>query len=66
MPVIEITFFEGRPIEKKRELVKAVTDAMSRTMDLPPEGIHVILKEVKKDQWAVGGVLRSDKPAAKS
>ena len=60
MPVVEITLFEGRTIEKKRELVKAVTDAVSKTLNLDPQAIHILLREMKKDQWAVGGSLRSD------
>lgn len=65
MPFVELTFFEGRSIEEKRELVKSVTDAVSKSLHLPPDAIHVILREMKKDQWAVGGSLRSDKPAQK-
>jgi 4-oxalocrotonate tautomerase len=65
MPVVEITFFEGRPIEKKRELVASVTEAVSKSIGVDPEGIHVILREVRRDQWAGGGFLRSDRPAPK-
>jgi 4-oxalocrotonate tautomerase len=65
MPIVEITFFEGRPIEKKRQLVKSVTEAVANSIDVDPEGIHVILREVRRDQWAGGGLLRSDQPAPK-
>jgi 4-oxalocrotonate tautomerase len=65
MPLVEITFLEGRPIEKKRQLVKSVTEAVANSIDANPEGIIVILREVGRDQWASGGSLRSDTPAPK-
>ena len=64
MPVVEISFFE-RPVEKKRELVKKVTDAVAEVLEVDPEGIYVILREMRRDQWAGGGQLRSDRPAPK-
>ena len=61
LPVVEITFFEGRPIAKKRRLVKSVTAAVAKSIDVDPEGVHVILREVRRDQWSRGGILRSDR-----
>lgn len=66
MPIVEITFFEGRPIEKKRQLVKSVTEAVASSIDADPAGITVILREVRRDQWAGGGNLRSDGPPPKT
>ena len=66
MPVVEITFFEGRPLEKKRRLVKAVTGDVARILDVDPEGVHVILREIRRDQWGRGGILNSDRPKLKT
>ena len=61
MPVVEITFFEGRTMAKKRRLVKTVTAAVATSIDVDPEGVHVILREVRRDQWSRGGLLKSDR-----
>jgi len=53
--------FEGRTLEQKRAFVKAVTEAACTTLGSPPESVDVIITDVKKDNWASGGVLWADK-----
>lgn len=65
MPVVEITFFEGRTIEQKRQIAKEITDTISRVAGSRAEGIHVLFREIKKDQWASGGMLSADRQANK-
>ncbi|WP_114314068.1 tautomerase family protein [Thermus caldifontis] len=64
MVVLKVTLLEGRSLEKKRELVKRLTEVASRILYEPHEEVRVILYEVCKDQWAAGGVLLSDKEGA--
>jgi phenylpyruvate tautomerase PptA (4-oxalocrotonate tautomerase family) len=54
VPIVEITFFEYRPIEKRGELVKADIDAVSKSINVDAEGIHIILHDMRRDQWAGG------------
>ncbi len=61
MVVLKVTLLEGRSMEKKLELVKRLTEAAARHLKEPREEIRVILYEVRRDQWAAGGVLFSDK-----
>lgn len=61
MPTIHVEMFEGRTLEQKREFVKAVTEATVRTLGTSAEAVDVILTEVKKTDWATGGVLWSEK-----
>lgn len=61
MPTIRVEMFEGRTPEQKREFVKAVTEATVKTLGSSPEAVDVILSEVKKSDWASGGVLWSEK-----
>ena len=61
MVVLKVTLLEGRPPEKKRELVRRLTEMASRLRGEPYEEVRVILCEVRRDQWAAGGVLFSDK-----
>ncbi len=60
MPIITIKFLEGRNDDQKRDLVKDVTDAVSKNLNAPKENIHVILEEMKKTDYAVAGVRKSD------
>ena len=55
---------EGRPLDKKRELVRRLTEMAARVLGEPEGEVRVILYEVRRDQWAVGGVLFADKEGA--
>lgn len=61
MPVITIRFMEGRTLEQKRELVKVISEAVSRIAKTPLEGVHVIFEDVQRANWGRGGVLFADR-----
>lgn len=61
MPTIRVEMFEGRTPEQKRELVKALTEAACKTLGSSPEAVDVILTDIRKSDWATGGVLWSEK-----
>ncbi len=61
MPLVTVGLYEGRSIEKKRELVQAVTETVARVLNTPPESVWVILEDVPKQNWGAGGVLASDR-----
>ena len=61
MPIIRVEIFEGRSIEKKRELVEALTVETVRVLDCGEASVNVIIDEVKQENWAVGGKLYSDR-----
>jgi 4-oxalocrotonate tautomerase len=61
MPTIRVEMFEGRTPEQKREFVKAVTEATVKTLGSTPEAVDVIITDIKKSDWATGGVLWSEK-----
>lgn len=56
MPIISVIIAEGRPFEKKRNFIRALTDAAVRTMDVRPEQVRVILQETPLEHYAVAGV----------
>jgi len=60
MPVITV---EGGKIdvEKKRQLVKKLTDVVSEVYALPKEAIIILIKENSMENVGSGGVLVSDK-----
>ncbi|KRN16406.1 hypothetical protein FD14_GL002732 [Secundilactobacillus similis DSM 23365 = JCM 2765] len=50
----------GRSQEQLKNLVKDVTDAVSKNTGAPAEHVHVILSEMATNRYSVGGVLKSD------
>jgi 4-oxalocrotonate tautomerase len=61
MPVVTVELWEGRTVEQKRRLCRAITDAMIQHAGARPEALHVIIHEVAKENWALGGVLGIDR-----
>lgn len=61
MPVVIVEMWEGRSVEHKRRLVRAITEAMIEHADAKPDGLHVIIHEVPKQNWARAGVLGIDR-----
>jgi len=60
MPTFNIQLFDGRSLEQKRELVKAITEVTCQTLQCSPESVDIIIQDVKKENWATAGKLWSD------
>ncbi len=63
MPTLHVEFFEGRTVEQKRALAKELTEACVRVLGGSADSVDVIFQDVKRENWATGGVLWSDKAA---
>jgi 4-oxalocrotonate tautomerase len=61
MPVINIDGPAIKDIEKKRTLVKELTDAAVKAYGLPRGSIIVLVKENSPENVGVGGELVSDR-----
>jgi 4-oxalocrotonate tautomerase len=61
MPTIRVELMEGRTPEQKKNLVQALTQAVVDTLGSKPESVDVVLFDVKRSDWATGGVLWSEK-----
>jgi 4-oxalocrotonate tautomerase len=61
MPSVTIILKEGRTVEQKRELVKAVTEAIVRTVGAKPEAVHIVLQDEPAHNLATGGQLLLDR-----
>jgi 4-oxalocrotonate tautomerase len=64
MPIVRVNMFEGRSIEKKRELVEGITEVVARVCEVSPDGVHVLIEEVTRDNWGRGGIVASDRQTA--
>lgn len=65
MPVITVEMWEGRTVEQKRKLVKAITQAMVEHCNAKPDHLHVIIHDVPRDSWGRDGKLGIDSELAK-
>ena len=61
MPVVRISMYDGRDLDQKRQLVKEVTETVARVTGNPEAGVHVIIDEVKRENWSIGGKLKPDR-----
>jgi 4-oxalocrotonate tautomerase len=60
MPIIRVEMWEGRSAEQKRELVDVFTRELVRICGGSADGVHVVIDEIKKVNWGIGGSLCSD------
>lgn len=60
MPIIRVEMVAGRSLEQKRALAAALTRETARIVGTSPASIMVVIDEVAKDNWAVGGQLLAD------
>ena len=61
MPFLEINLWAGVDAKKKEALISRVTDVVTDIVDCPKEAVHIIIREVPKENWGVSGVQHSKK-----
>jgi phenylpyruvate tautomerase PptA (4-oxalocrotonate tautomerase family) len=52
--IIQITLNEGRTVELKKSLYKAIAEGLHRSVGVKPQDVFVSLVEVKKENWSFG------------
>ena len=61
MPLINIKMMAGRDDDKKRRLVKKMTDVICETLDCPADAVRISIEDMPPENYAIGGVLILDK-----
>lgn len=61
MPLVQLHILEGRSAEVKKRVIEEVTEALHRSLGAPRENIRVVIYEIPKSHWAVGGVTMEEK-----
>ena len=54
MPFVNIRILEGHSQERKDEIAKRVSAAISEVAQVPREVIWVVFEDISKDDWYVG------------
>ncbi|MDR8876557.1 2-hydroxymuconate tautomerase [Burkholderia multivorans] len=55
MPIAHLYILEGRDDEKKERLIAEVSEAICRSLDAPLESVRVIITEMPKEHFGIGG-----------
>lgn len=55
MPIIQIHMIEGRTDEQKEAVIREVTEAMVRAVGAPKESVRVLIDEMPKQHFGIGG-----------
>ena len=55
MPVVHVSFYEGRSPEKKRQIAERITDALVTIGGSQREAVNVIFDDIAKENWVIGG-----------
>jgi 4-oxalocrotonate tautomerase len=61
MAFVIVHMWEGRSLAQKRALTRAITEAMVEHAGARPDGLHVVIQEYPKENWARAGVLGVDR-----
>ncbi len=59
MPVVHVDFWEGVGVDKVKTMIRGITDVMVG-LGVPEHAVEVIVHEVPKTHWGVGGKPASE------
>jgi 4-oxalocrotonate tautomerase len=57
MPVVRVTWFEGKEAKAKEAVAKEITESIVKNTGTDPSYIYVIFEDVKATDWAGAGKL---------
>lgn len=60
MPYVNVQILRGATRRQKQLLVSDITTSLVQRLGKSPEHIHVVIDEVKTDNWGYAGMLTTD------
>lgn len=60
MPYVNIQITQGASKEQKAALVRDVTDSLVRVLGKKPEHTHVVIQEIREEDWGYAGLLTDE------
>ena len=60
MPYVNVKVAGSLKKEQKEKIVKGITKLLQDVAGKPPSVTYVVIEEVERENWAVGGKLLSD------
>ncbi|CAB4963057.1 unannotated protein [freshwater metagenome] len=56
MPIVRAAFWSGASLNTKNAIAASITDVMVEHLSCPRSAVTVILEEIDKEDWFIGGV----------
>lgn len=66
MPYINVQITQGATREQKAQIVKEMTDSLVNVLGKKPEHIHIVIQEIKEEDWGFEGMLTDEWKKKKS
>ncbi|MPZ22480.1 MAG: 4-oxalocrotonate tautomerase [Dehalococcoidia bacterium] len=60
MPIIRVEMWKGRTEAQKRELARAITNAMVEIAQTTADATIVVFEDIERENWAEGGKLATE------
>lgn len=60
MPIIRVDLWEGRPKEKKKELIEKLTETTCNVLGCSKTAVIIVLSDIKKENWGDSGKQGSE------
>lgn len=60
MPIAQVYLMEGRSEDQRRAVIDKVTNALCEAVNAPRETVRVLIVDVAKDSWGIGGTSAKD------
>ena len=54
--VIEVSMFEGRTIETKKQLIRLLFERLNRELNISPKDLEITIFETPKHNWGIRGL----------
>lgn len=54
--IVEISMFEGRSLECKRQLIKLLFERLERECAIAPQDLEITLTETPRSNWGIRGL----------
>lgn len=60
MPYINVQITQGASREQKAKIIKDMTNSLVNVLGKKPEHIHIVIQEIKEEDWGYAGMLTDD------
>jgi len=57
MPVVRVSWFEGKNHEQKEKVAAEITETIARNTGTDPQYIYILFEDLKPGDWAGAGKL---------
>lgn len=54
--IIEISMFEGRTVEAKKQLINVLFERLNRELNLSPQDVEITIFETPQHNWGIRGL----------